>query len=458
MDTQRTEVRAPTEKPPSLWRNPDFNRLWAGQSISVLGSELTTLALPLTAILMLQASSLEVGLLNTMRTIAALLLTLIAGVLIDRYRRRPLMVGADIGRAAVVALIPITAFAGFMDMWVLYVVAVVVGGLSVVFEIAYAAYMPTLLSEEQLVAGNSRMAATESVGAIAGSSAGGVLIDLFRPAYVMLGDAISFLVSAFALSRIRHVEPPVERQDSGGRGAVAAMLHDIKHGLRVTYRNAYARPLILNSAGANFGSMMILTLFILYAARELQLSGTWIGFIYAVGSIGGVIGAVFASKLFEKLGYGRGIMTALIAFRVLCFTPFVAGPQWLQITLFSVIWFVTVFGVVAGNIGQLTLFQYVIPNHLRGRVIGASRAVYLGILPLAAMLAGVLGELIGVKPAIYAGAAFLLPWIILLFLSPVPNLRRLEDAEILQDIEEPAAEPAGEPAGRPGGREGGEDS
>lgn len=413
---------------PSLWRHSDFNKLWAGQSISVLGSQLTTLALPLTAIIMLNAKAEQIGLLNGTETIAVLAVSLFAGVYVDRVRRRKAMIGADIGRAILIGLIPLFAWLHSLSMVLLYVVNFGVGTLAVFFNLAQYAYVPTLLTGEQLVAGNSRTQTTESAGTIIGSALGGFLISIIRPAFVMLGDALSFLLSVATLLSIRAPEPKLERPPIPRGSQAREMLQEIRAGIKVTYTNQITRPLALNSAGANFGAMVILTLFILYANKGLKISPTWIGVIYACGGAGGVAGGLLTGWATTRFGLGRAILGAMLVYRCLVFTPLVAGGVGVEVPLFCVIWFLTVFGVVMSNIGQGSLQQKVIPRDMMGRVMAASRTLGQGVLPLAALTAGFLGARIGLRATIAVGAIIMpLPLLWVVF-SPVIRFARLADA------------------------------
>jgi MFS family permease len=412
----------------ALWRNADFNKFWGGQSISVLGSEVTLLALPLTAIIMLHAGAAQLGYISAASTVSTLVLTLFAGALADRFRRKPLMIWADIGRAVALGSIPALAFAGLLSLPVLYAVALISGALGVLFGAAEYAYIPSLLGETQLLSGNGRMSASQSAGGIIGASAAGALVSLFRPAFVILGDAVSFVVSAVSLAMIRKLEPKPKRAPVGERENARTVLAEIGQGLKVTFTNRFCVPLALNSIGANFGAMIILTLFILYARHDLHISPLWIGVIYACGGVGGVAGGALTNMAVQRIGFGRATMASMLAYRALCLTPLVRGPKWLEIGALSIIWLFTVLGVVMSNVCQGTLTQYVIPNELLGRQGSASNFVGLGILPLAALAAGYLGAHLGLHSAIVVGALALpLPLLWVIF-SPIPRLRRLTDA------------------------------
>jgi MFS family permease len=411
----------------SLTRDGDFNKLWFGQSVSVLGSEVTSLALPLTAILTLNATAAQIGLLTALES-AATFLMLFAGVLVDRVRRRNLMIIADVGRGLLIGLIPVLALTDNLTMGALYVTVLLVGVFTVVFDLAYFAYLPSVVSKDKLMAANSRLQASDSFGRIVGDNFGGALVTIFRPAAALIIDALSFFASAVSLLLIRKPEPPVERPETPAGGEVRQVFTDIAAGIGPNYKNDYLRPLTLNSATANFLSQMILTLFIFYAARDLALSPIWIGVIFAAGSIGGVVGAIITSPIQRRLGFGRTFTLGMVAFRFLALTPFVVGPDQLVIPLLAATWFVTVIGVMITNISAGTLRQVVVPSNLQGRVLAAHRMLGYGILPIAALTAGVLGETIGVRQTIMI-AAVLMPFTIFtVTFSKIPSLQNVEDA------------------------------
>jgi MFS family permease len=425
---ERKTGEAAVREPSNLWRHGDFNKLWAGQSVSALGSELTTLVLPLTAILTLHAGALQVGYLEGARTVAVLLLMLLAGAIVDRFRRRPMMICTDLVRAAAIGSIPLLAFIGHLTMVWLYIASLVVGAMQVLFDISRIAYLPTLVTGEHLIGSNSRLSATESLGGIFGSSLGGFLATVFRPAYVLLGDAVSFVFSAASILAIRKPEPALEPAQPGATWSPKNLGSDIGAGIKITYTNRYLAPLAFNGAGANFGSMVILTLFILYANRQLHISPTWIGVIYAFGSAGGVAGAVLTTWASNRFGFGIAMLGSMIVYRSLVFTPLVSGPRALEVTFFCLIWFLTVFGVVMSNISAGALRQYLVPASLQGRVTAASRALQAGTIPLGALAAGFLGQEFGLRTAILIGALIMpLPLLWVVF-SPSPWLKRLDDA------------------------------
>jgi MFS family permease len=424
------ERRARASEPSdSLWRHTDFTKLWVGQSVSILGSEMTKLALPLTAILTLDAAASQIGLLSAFQSASALALMLFAGVVVDRFRRRRLMIATDLMRALLIGIVPVLAFAGMLRMEVLYAVAFGVGSLTIMFDIAYSSYVPSIVTSRDLIAANSRLRASESLGTIFGASVGGMVVSVFRPAAALLADAVSFVVSALALASIRAPEPMPERPEGGGGNPARRFLREVGEGIGPNYRSPYLRPLTYNSAAANIVSQVILTLFILYATRDLDLSPVWIGVIYSAGGVGGVAGALACNYAVRKLGFGRAVVGAMVLFHFsLPLTPLIRGPESVVVPLLAVVWFLAVFGVVLSNIGQGTLRQVVIPDRLRGRVMAAHRLLAYGTLPLGALAAGYLGEAIGLYDTIVIASIvlpFTLYWILT---SPIPKLKTVDDA------------------------------
>ncbi|GIV95869.1 MAG: hypothetical protein KatS3mg057_0526 [Herpetosiphonaceae bacterium] len=230
----------------SLSRNLDFLKLWSGQTISLFGSEISELALPLTAVLVLQATPIQMGLLGVARFVPFLLVTLLAGVWIDRRRRRPILIAADAGRGVLVALVPLLAIAGMLRIEHLYIVAFMVGVLSVFFELAYQAFLPSLVEREQVIEGNSKLQASASATAVGGPGLAGLLIEIVSAPVALLIDAFSFLISAVSLSLIRKPEPePLARRPG------ESLLRQIGEGLRVVFGNPYLRAFVGEAASFN---------------------------------------------------------------------------------------------------------------------------------------------------------------------------------------------------------------
>jgi MFS family permease len=408
------------EKLPRVpWRHPDFIKLWAGQTISLLGSQVTVLALPLTAAVTLSATPLQMGTLSTLQYIPWLLVGLLAGVWVDRLRRRRVMIAADLGRAALLGMIPVAAAAGFLRMELLYAVGFSVGILNVFFDVAYAAYLPTLVPRDRLVDGNSRLQASASIAEIAGPGIGGGLVQLVTAPLAIAADALSFLASALSLAWIRTPEPESARSDD-----TRNILHEIMEGLRLVFSNHVLRAFALASVATNFFVDIHLSVFVLYATRELGVSPVMLGAMYAVGSVGGLLGSLAAKPLVKRHGFGRIIIgaQALVTLAVLAIP--LSGLRFgtaVPVTIAAeALWG---FAVVVYVINTTSLRQAITPDRFQGRMTASVRFVTWGVAPLGFMLGGVLGGVVGLRATLFIAVAGPLLSIGFLLLSPVRRLR-----------------------------------
>ncbi|MFG1679126.1 MFS transporter [Nonomuraea sp. NPDC049269] len=401
--------------------NRDFGSLWAAQSISQVGSQITTVALPLTAVALFDAGPAQMGLLNAAGYLPALLLTLLAGVWIDRSRRRSLLLGADLGRAVAIGLIPVTALAGALGIEGLYVIVLVSGALTVLFDTAYHAYVPALVPGQSLVRANSRLQFSASLAQLAGPGLGGLLIQALSAPVALAFDALSFLLSALFLVRIRHREQPPE---AGRRRRIR---QEIAEGLRATFGNRHVRPVALEAATFNFFGQFIAALYVLYAVHDLGLSAGVIGAIASAAAVGAVLGALAAEPLVRRLGFGPALIaTMVIASTPLIAIPLVTGPA--SPTVLAIAYFVEGFGIAVSGSQAVTLRQVAVPAAVVGRANAAYRTLSFGVLPLGALAGGLLGDLIGLRPALLAGGIGLALAPVWVLLSPVRHLRTAEDA------------------------------
>ncbi len=410
-----------------LWRHADFNKLWLGQGVSAVGSEITKLALPLTAVLYLHASAGQVGLLTGAGLLAYCGPNLFFGVLADRMRRRLLMIGADVGRAALLTLIPVLAWTGSLGMPVMYAVALGEGALTVIFEVAYRSYLPSLVGADALLGGNSRLQATASVSQVCGPALGGALVDLLQAPFALLADAGSFVVSVASLLWIRAREPAPQRRRHGGSPA-RGVLAEIRSGLRFIYRQPVLRALAGSAGVFNFFSQLQLTLFVLYAAREMHMSAGSIGLVLAWFGIGGLAAAATVGRAVAWFGYGRMLLAgyAIAALSVLGI-PFVPGPAALSTLLFTGVYFVGGYGIVAVNIAMMTLRQLATPASLQGRVNASFGFAIGALMPVSAVLAGLLGQRLGLRPTLFVCAAGMPISVVWIALSPTRKVATAAD-------------------------------
>ncbi|HEY7144585.1 MAG TPA: MFS transporter [Streptosporangiaceae bacterium] len=411
----------------SLRRHGDFNKLWLGQAVSSIGSQVTLLALPLTAVLYLHASAGQVGLMTAAGLLAYCGPSLLFGVMADRMRRRPLMIAADIGRTAVIGLIPVLAWTGTLRMPVLYAVALIQGGLTIIFEVAYRSYLPSLVGPDTLLAGNSRLQSTASVAQIGGPGLAGLLVALIGAPFALLVDAGSFVVSVASLAWIRAREPAPAPRGRAARSGIAGVLGEVREGLAFIYRNPVLRALATAAGAFNFFSQLQLTLFTVYAARTMHLSPGAIGGVLACFGIGGLAAALTLSRVLARTGYGPMLVGGYaIAALAILGIPLVPGPPALTTALFVGVYLVAGYGIVATNVATMTLRQVATPGPLQGRVNAGFRFAIGALMPFSAALAGLLGELIGVRATLFVCAAGMPVSVLLIALSPT---RAVGDAQ-----------------------------
>ncbi len=410
-----------------LWRHPDFLKLWVGETISLLGSQVTFLAVPLTAAMTLNATPLQMGTLGTVQYIPWLLVGLLAGAWVDRLRRRPVMVAADLGRTVLLGLIPLAAVAGILRMGHLYVVGFFVGILNVFFDVAYAAYLPTLVPRDRLVEGNSKLQVSTSISEISGPGLAGGLVQLVTAPLAIAVDALSFLVSALSLTWIGTPEPkPTPTDDSHN------ILAEIREGLRLVFSNPILRAFALASVTTNFFVDVHLAVFVLYATRELGISPVILGSIYAVASVGGLLGSLVAARLVKWRGLGPVIVGAQILVTLAVLAIPLSGRQfWVAVPLIVIAEALWGFAVVVYVVNTVSLRQAITPNQFQGRVTASLRFVTWGVAPLGFLLGGILGETIGLQATLLVAVAGPLLSVACLVLSPVPRLREPPASELI---------------------------
>ncbi len=414
---------------PKLWRRPDFAALWAAETISQIGSQITAIALPLVAVVALDASSFAVGLLAAATWLPYLLFGLAAGVWVDRLRRRPLMIAADLARAAALAVVPLAAANGLLGVPALIVVALVVGSLSVVFDVAYLAYLPGLVGREHLIEANGKLEASASAAQIIGPGLAGTLVGFAGAPFAVLFDAASFVVSALCIGRIRAPEPPpVPPAERPG------FRTEIRDGLRSVADSPILRALAAASATTNLAGFMFLAIYILYMVRDLGLAPDAIGFVLAAGGAGALLGAMLAEPLRRRIGIGPAILVAMFAFgatgmlvplavlvpRVAL--PLVVGAEFLQ-------WM----AIVMHDVNAISLRQGIVPDRMLGRVNGTMKFISWGLRPVGSLLGGILGGVIGLAGTLVlseAGMFLAFAWYLL---SPIPRLRDIPPLDSAAD-------------------------
>jgi MFS family permease len=405
-----------------LWHDRDFVRFWAGETVSLVGSQVTSLALPITAVLVLGASAGQMGLLGALGFLPFVLVTLPAGAWIDRHRRRPILIVANLGRAGLLAIIPLAAVAGVLRIELLYVIAFGVGVLTVAFEVAYLAYVPALVPRDQLTTANGRLLASASAAEIGGPGLAGVLISVAGAPTALAVDAASYVVSALNLIGISRKEPQAPADEPGG----GDMLAEIREGVRITFGNPMLRAVAAEAATYNGLYQMIETLILLYFTRELGLDPATIGLLFAIGAVGSLLGSLVAGRLAERMGVGRALAASMV---LGCSTPLLlplAGGSWLMsVAIIGASFFLGGVGVAISNVHAVSIRQAVSPDRLLGRMSASYRTVTYGAIPLGALVGGLLGELVGLRATLAIAAVGLLFAPLWVLRSPIPGMRRL---------------------------------
>jgi MFS family permease len=401
-----------------LWRNSQFVSLWAAQTVSHLGSQVTLLALPLTAVLVLGASPAEMGLLGAAEAAAWPLVGLLAGVWVDRLRRRPILVATDLGRALLLLTVPLAAMLGQLSLPLLYAVAFLTGILSVFFEVASNAFLPSLVRRDELVEGNSKLLASASAAEVAGPGVGGVLVQLVTAPVAVALDAASYIVSALFVSRIRTAEPP------SAPVSERSVVREAREGLGALLKDPLLRSLVVASTALNGVFAVHGALRILYATRDLGLEPALLGLVLGLGSLGGLPAAFLAGRAARRFGLGPTIIATevLMALGGLCF-PLAGGPV-------PVVVGVLALGILLSSLGAMTyvitvgsLRQSVTPHRLQGRVSASARFISRSAIPVGAIAGGVLGEWLGLRLTLAIASAGSLLIALYLLLSPIGPLR-----------------------------------
>jgi predicted MFS family arabinose efflux permease len=397
-----------------LWRHPDFMKLWAGQTISELGSRITRDGVPYAAVLVLNAPASQMGFLTAVGAASVLLFGLLAGVWVDRVRRRPILIAADLARAVILASIPIAAFAHRLSMAQLYVVIALAGFCTVFFDVAYQSYLPSLVERENLLEGNSKLAMSSSAAEIAGPSLTGILVQLITAPIAILFDAISFLISAVSVMLIRKPEPPYK--------VPATTPHPIA-GLRFVFSHPLLRPLACFSITLFFSMGFLGPLYVLFAIRELHISSAELGIAISMGGAGSLIGANLAPAIGRRFGLGHTfIASALTMAAAYALIPLAHGPHPMPLIFMMIQQLIGDFAFSTYLVNVLTLRQSVAPEEMLGRVNAAMQLMTRGVFPLSALAGGILATAIGIRPTLTIAVSGVLAASLWLIASPLRKL------------------------------------
>ena len=397
-----------------LWRNGDFIRLWIGQTISEAGTQVSQLAVPTVAILLLHATPIQVGLLTALEFLPFPVLGLVVGVYADRLKRRPLMIASDLGRMVALLTIPAAFSFGLLRIEQLYVVGLVVGVFNVFFGISYQSYLPALIARADLVEGNSKLEVSRSTAQLAGPAIAGVAIQAIGAARAIYIDAASFLVSALSLWLIRKPEPQPQPATATGR---SGFWHEMWEGVQVVIHNPTLWKIAGCTATANLGSNMAFAVELIFMYRFLHLAPGLVGLIFAIGSVGGLLGAVASSAVVARLGVGLTLLLSILGGGLIMATPLAAQTN-APLFLSALFFFEFLIGAPY-NITQVSLRQAITPDRVQGRMNATMRTIVWGTIPIGSLLGGILGTYVGVVPTIVVGGFISLLAAIWILLGPI---------------------------------------
>jgi MFS family permease len=410
----------------TLWRHRNFLLLWSGQTVSEMGSAVTQLALPLTAVIVLRASTFQVGALTAAAYAAFALIALPAGAIVDRRAKRRLMIWCDAARVLIIGSVPLAAAFGALTLGQLYAVAISAGVCTVFFDVSYQSYLPALITTEDLVDGNGKLGATQSFAQVVGPGLGGGLVGLFGAARAMSADAISYAVSVASLLAIRAPEEPPHPKNR------QKLRKEIAEGLSFVLRDPILRKIVACTGTANLFFTMATALQIIFLVRVLHVRPADTGLLIAVASLGGVAGGALSGRLGRLIGSARIIWFSMLIIPLPSLLIPLAEPGW-RVVLFPIGYASAAFAGVVYNVAQVSYRQAICPPRLLGRMNAAVRWVVWGTIPLGGLLGGTFGTVLGVRATLWIGfgGAWAAGWWV--FFSPLRRMRDVPKAGLEVD-------------------------
>lgn len=412
-------ARPPRE--PGVMRNPDFVRLWIGQTVSLTGTQITQFTLPLIAVLTLHAGVFEVGLLNACRFAPVVLVSLFAGVWLDRHRRRPILIGCSLVNGVLIGLIPLSSVAGVLSLGLLYAVTIMVGAVSVVFDVGAMSYVPSLVERRHIAQSNGRIQTSTSLAMIVGPGLAGLLVGVLTAPITLSADAVSYFCSAAGLMSIRKPEAAPEQPPER-----PTVRQSIGEGMRAVYGNRILRSLLAQAATFNLFQNAFVTILLVYGLKYLKLTSFELGLVVGAIAVGGLAGAMLANRIRVRIGVGRTLVSGIVLASgcpLILLIP--SGPSVSSICLLSGAMFLCGFGVLTFNVNTISLRQLVTPNRLLGRMNASYRLVVLGTAPLGALFGGLLGQSEGLRTSFVIAVVLMTTPLLYVPFSPVFRLTEM---------------------------------
>jgi MFS family permease len=407
--------------PAILRENRAFRIYFAGQAISLVGDQVSLIALPLVGVLVLHATPAEMGYLISAALLPNLLFSLHAGAFVDRRgRRRQTMIAADLGRAALLATIPIAYEFDALTFAQLYAVGFLIGICSVLFDVSSSTLFISLVARERYVEASSLQNGSRAASFVGGPSLGGLLVQALSAPVALAADAASFVLSALSLSRIRPVEPETDQVQ---RGHLTA-------GIRYVLGSPIVRPTLAAATTINLFNFVFFALFILYATRYLHVKPGVLGVVLGTGALGGVLGALLTGRIVRRIGVGPACVLGCVLFPVpLVLVPLAGGPRWVVLGCLFFAEFGSGFGVMLLDISYGSISAALVPHRLRARVSGAFNLVNYGCRPVGAFAGGLLGSAIGVRTTLWIAVIGAVVGFLWLLPSPLPAMKELPEPD-----------------------------
>jgi MFS family permease len=408
----------------SLRQHRDFRQLWAGDTLSQFGASIGQFAVPALAVTQLAATPFEVGALSAAETAAFLLVGLPAGVWVDRLRRRPLMLRADFCRFALLTTIPVAWWLHVLTVAQLIVVALLVGLLTVFFDVAYQSYLPSLVGREHIVEGNAKLQFSQSAAQVSGPALAGLLVQLIGAATSVLATAFGFLSSALFLLRIRTAEPIPERGERRGMRA------DIAEGLRFVLHQPTLRAITFCTGTSNLFGSIAAAAMLLFLIRQLGVDTGVAGLLMTGGGVGGLLGGLTATRWSRLFGQARVIWLSMLVSGPFTLLMPLTEPGW-RLVLFAAGPFAFSFGAVVYNVAQVSYRQAICPDHLLGRMNASVRFIVWGTIPIGGLLGGALAAWLTPRGALWVGSVGESIAVLWLLASPLRTMRDLPTSQVI---------------------------
>ena len=416
-------------QPRGVFANPDFTRLWAGQTVSLIGTQVTQFTMPLVAVLTLNATVLEVGVLNSLRFVPVLLLSVFAGVWLDRRKRRPVLIVCALGNAVLIGLVPVAAATGQLSIGLLYAVNGLVGTLNMIFDVGALSYVPFLVERDRLSEANARLQVSSAVAGISGPGLAGLLVGLITAPVTLTVDAVSYLASAIGLISVTRREPDPEPVPPG-----FSVRRSIAEGFQTVFGSPLLRSLITQSTALNLFFGSFITIFVVYAVRTVHLSTLELGIVIGASAVGGLAGALLATRARKALGFGKAMAVTTIgvsAAPLLLLVPRHASVPTVIIMVAAQLGYGS--SISAFNVNAITLRQVVTPTRLLARMNATYRMLIWGAPPVGAVAGGLLGSAVGLRAALVISLIAMTSPILWIFFSPVFRLSEMPTGPLAQE-------------------------